>query len=284
MAPPEFSEFSYGYALTEKLIQYLKSNQMPIRLAPIFPSLIEEGKINFGYDIKLDAGVPLFLQFKRSHYMQSGNSIGYQQFYAPFYRIRLMPRSSNQHESLLALEAQGNEVDYVAPVFYKIEELNEKYCNSTIVQDSIFIRPSAIDHLPDDDQHYVGFQYGNQLTAYRLPANQLITSMIDSGTFLNRVLTYRLSKAKLIEEDIRFEVFLKRILHRVESEESIPHKTDFLNQILQGMIDIIKKYLLIDEQNNEAFYVLTSELRPLELIAYLSAVYFECAFYLIGRV
>jgi len=59
---PKISEFSYGYAFTENLVDWVGSL---LAAAPVFPSLIEEGKANGGYDLKLQFGsVPLFLQFK----------------------------------------------------------------------------------------------------------------------------------------------------------------------------------------------------------------------------
>jgi len=36
---PEISEFSYGFALTNELVGWA-----PVAAAPLFPSLIEEGK------------------------------------------------------------------------------------------------------------------------------------------------------------------------------------------------------------------------------------------------
>ena len=38
---PDISEFSYGYALTETLISTVPRR---LKAAPVFPSLIEEGK------------------------------------------------------------------------------------------------------------------------------------------------------------------------------------------------------------------------------------------------
>src|SRR4051794_37173385 len=62
---PEISEFSYGFALTNELVGWTA-----LKAAPMFPSLIEEGKKGGGYDVKLDApGKPLYLQFKRAHCM-----------------------------------------------------------------------------------------------------------------------------------------------------------------------------------------------------------------------
>ena len=53
---PEFSEFSYGYALTDELIHW---NGTKLKAAPVFPSLYDEGA-GKGYDLKLDRqnGVP----------------------------------------------------------------------------------------------------------------------------------------------------------------------------------------------------------------------------------
>ncbi|HEB70266.1 MAG TPA: hypothetical protein ENI88_11700 [Desulfobulbus sp.] len=38
---PDFSEFSYGYAVTEELVTAMKA---AVVAAPVFPSLYEEGK------------------------------------------------------------------------------------------------------------------------------------------------------------------------------------------------------------------------------------------------
>lgn len=68
----QFSEFSYGYCLTEDLIV---GQGMPITAAPVFPSLIEEGQPGIGYDVRFDLpGVPLFLQFKLVDQMVRGTA------------------------------------------------------------------------------------------------------------------------------------------------------------------------------------------------------------------
>jgi hypothetical protein len=59
--PAEFSEFSYGFAVTNELINGYRT---PLVAAPVFPSLIEEGRTGVA-DVRLDRpGIPLFLQFK----------------------------------------------------------------------------------------------------------------------------------------------------------------------------------------------------------------------------
>jgi hypothetical protein len=100
---PEISEFSYGFALTNELVGWA-----PLRAAPIFPNLVEEGRIGGGYDVRLDMpGVPMFLQFKRSDCMTTRNAKEIQNganLSTPFYRFRLMDgATSDQHRLLLRL-------------------------------------------------------------------------------------------------------------------------------------------------------------------------------------
>jgi hypothetical protein len=46
---PEISEFSYGFALTNEIVGWA-----PVNAAPLFPSLIEEGRAGGGYDVALN--------------------------------------------------------------------------------------------------------------------------------------------------------------------------------------------------------------------------------------
>jgi hypothetical protein len=121
---PEISEFSYGFALTNELVGWLE-----LSVAPIFPSLVEEGKAGGGYDVKLDRpGAPLYLQFKRSEYMMRRSAREYRsildqqgQLRVPFYRFSIMDASkSDQHELLLALDITPNNVFYAAPRFHSL--------------------------------------------------------------------------------------------------------------------------------------------------------------------
>ncbi len=159
---PDISEFSYGYALTETLIT---SVPHPIRAAPIFPSLIDEGKPGGGYDVKIPfVGFPLFLQFKLSHKMVRDSAFEAQRglMTTPFYRMHLRPtKHSQQHPMLLALEASGVAVYYAAPHFDTPAELNNAYIKGKVVQRSVFFRPSEIGDLPDDRAHHVTFKNGH---------------------------------------------------------------------------------------------------------------------------
>jgi hypothetical protein len=155
----QFSEFSYGYCLTEDLIV---GQGTPLTAAPVFPSLIEEGQPGVGYDVRFDRpGTPLFLQFKLVHQMVRGNADEAKRghFQPPFYRMHLRSRSiSDQHQSLLSLEQAGNDVFYVAPGFHTTAELNTNYVQRRVWGRSIRINPALIGPLQDDRPHHVTFQ------------------------------------------------------------------------------------------------------------------------------
>jgi hypothetical protein len=158
---PEISEFSYGYAVTEALIF---DKCFPLKAAPIFPSLIEEGKVGGGYDLKLDSpGLPLFLQFKLSDYMKKRKNtreIKEGLFSSAFRRMHLhSSKKSSQHKLLINLESNNKKhVYYIAPLFYQLKDFNKTYLSRKILEESIFFRPSNIGSLPDDDEHWVAFQ------------------------------------------------------------------------------------------------------------------------------
>jgi hypothetical protein len=155
---PDISEFSYGFALTQELIAMAGE---PLRAAPIFPSLIEEGKAGGGYDVQLDLpGFPLFLQFKRSDCMVRNSAMETAPpygFVPPFYRMRITERSrSAQHDMLVDLDDGQNQVFYAAPLFHTVQELNAAYLARQVAQRSFYIRPSEIGKL-DNDRHHVAF-------------------------------------------------------------------------------------------------------------------------------
>lgn len=161
---PEISEFSYGFALTNELVGWVA-----LSAAPIFPSLIEEGKAGGGYDVKLDRpGVPLFLQFKRSHCMVRRTAKEHQAVVAsggtlnvPYYRFPITEALiSDQHELLLALDDGSNLVFYAAPRFHRRNEINQAWNRTDVARRSLFVAPWDIGRL-DDAQHHVAFDGTN---------------------------------------------------------------------------------------------------------------------------
>jgi len=154
---PEFSEFTYGFALTNELLSWI-----PISAVPIFPSLIEEGRDGGGYDVNLDApGIPIYLQFKRADCMIRSTarecSHPHANLSPPFYRFKITEaRRSPQHQMLLSLDNGENIVQYVAPRFHTHAEINAAWRRGGIASQSIFVAPSQIGTL-DDNPHYVAY-------------------------------------------------------------------------------------------------------------------------------
>lgn len=157
---PDFSEFSYGYAVTEELVAFSKAILVA---APLFPSLYEEGKVG-GYDVNIPMkGTPVFLQFKLSDCLERANSKEYPSPIPslPYYRMYLRPRNnSDQHQLLIDLENSGESVFYIAPEFYLRSELNHFYLSKTVISNSAAFSPVDLGPLPDNDQHYVVFERG----------------------------------------------------------------------------------------------------------------------------
>jgi hypothetical protein len=130
--------------------------------APIFPSLLEEGKAGGGYDVKLDApGLPLYLQFKRSECMQRKSARELANFgcalQLPYYRFSITDNHySAQHELLRELDVGANRVFYVAPRFHTQNQFNDAWKEVEIVRRSAFIRPRDIGQL-NAGPHTVSF-------------------------------------------------------------------------------------------------------------------------------
>jgi hypothetical protein len=154
---PEISEFSYGFALTNEMVGWA-----PIAAAPVFPSLIEEGKAGGGYDVRLDLpGIPLYLQFKRADCMKTRKAREIRdhglKILLPFYRFKITESGkSDQHELLLALDDGSCLVFYAAPRFHEISEINDAWVNNLVATNSIFVSPSQIGTL-DSSSHHVAF-------------------------------------------------------------------------------------------------------------------------------
>lgn len=154
---PEISEFSYGFALTNELVGWAS-----LRAAPVFPSLVEEGKKGGGYDVYLDIpGIPLYLQFKRADCMVRSNAWEIRDYNTPlsvpFYRFKITESGkSNQHELLRELDDGNNEVFYAAPRFHRLSEINSAWAANNVASNSIYISPNTIGAL-DSESHHIAY-------------------------------------------------------------------------------------------------------------------------------
>ncbi len=248
------SEFSYGYAVTEALVQ---ENGTSITAAPVFPSLIEEGSPGGGYDLRLDrVGIPLFIQFKLSEYMTGRrNSVEIKQglFYGVFYRMHLRPlRRSSQHALLLDLENAGNEVYYVAPLFHELYELNSCYLSKQVLNRSVFFRPTVIGPLPDDGEHHVSFQ--------------------DVGD------AYLCSQPKHISPSIGFEALTRHFYARLSNNDVVLREK--IQQIRYEMVGILDRYNP-DMFTSQTLAVIRQMQNPLEAVSLITRSFFDCTLYIV---
>lgn len=253
---PNISETSYGYALTDELIN---RQNMTINSAPIFPTLYQEGQNGGGYDLLLDRpGLPLFLQFKLSDYLSRSNASEMNTFNNPYYRMYITKRNhSNQHQMLHELELNNdlNEVFYTAPLFHEPEELNDAYLNGNVSNRSLWINPSQIGLLPDDEQHYVVF---------------------DSPTNW-----YMCSEPKKMDFIVTFEKMNDDLKHNLQTNgnkftrEYVNDLSYYIEEISQTKIDISQGV------KNHAKQALENS-HPIQKISFYSRVFLNSEFYVVG--
>lgn len=149
----EFSEYNYGYAVTEDFVRRLSPG-----LPPEFPTLREEAVL--GYDVWI-AGF-IFLQFKRPKVMSRRSSLEHIRYrlplVVPFYRMPLYTQESpSQHDRLLVLEQtvapESCVVSYACPAFHQRAQLNSMYQAGEIVRSSLLLPPSRIGGLAPGPHH-----------------------------------------------------------------------------------------------------------------------------------
>lgn len=155
----EFSEFSYGFALTFEITngQYSTSAGVPYTTGvPFFPSLIQEK--TRGYDVNFtNTGWPLFLQFKLSDYLTLHSSYSRSRG-APCYRISVHRlQDSDQHNLLKGLSSREPEVYYAAPAFSTQGEFNRYFVNGEVFNKTTFIPLSSLPLITDYAQHRITF-------------------------------------------------------------------------------------------------------------------------------
>ena len=185
----DFSESTYAFSLVNEMNGIYSFN-----VAPIFPSLYEEGKTG-GYDTEVNIqGTPFFFQFKLSNFLSRFNAKNYKVFNSSYYQFHLhASKKSKQHELLLNLESNGNPVFYVAPVFHKSNDLNTHFQNKGMVSNSIWITPKEIVVLPDEKPHSVCFNH-DLSSVYLFSEPREITSKFNLRNNIpnttNRFITY----------------------------------------------------------------------------------------------
>jgi len=261
---PTFSEFSYGYALTQELAS---GNFGPLTAAPILPSLAREGRVGGGYDIHLPfVGSPLFLQFKLSHHLKRKNALEWGQYFSPYYRMYLRPlRYSDQHELLIDLEIMDNQVYYVAPEFHTVEELNDAYASRNVYDRSAFFSPVDIGILPTIDQHYLTFNSSDvdaylwsmeprklkQLHSSKDFENMLTKHVREKGSKIDNLLFERLTNGmiEILDKRARKTDRLKQFQAQIKSQKERIRETSYFAAYLARLF-FDAELFIVGEQDN----------------------------------
>lgn len=194
------SEFSYGFVLTHELVN---TYSYTLTAALVFPSLVQEGRAGGGYDVKIPIqGYPLFLQFKASEYMKRRNAKESKLVGLPYFRFALHRKTqSNQHQLLIELEKKGNAVFYASPKMHEALSLNDAFFDKEVVARSLFVSPTEIAELPDNDIHRVVFS-SESSDAYFCSAPRKLQLVVQGEYFseaLHRILFQR--EAQVLDDE-----------------------------------------------------------------------------------
>ncbi len=266
-----FTEFSYGYSVTEELATGVLGYQ---KVRPIFPSLHAEGQPGGGYDVKLPfTGAPLYLQFKRAHFMKRVYSENYDLFNAPYYRMYIMPlRRSPQHELLIQLELIGNDVFYITPEFYTDEKLAEYYTNKSVFYHSNLFLTSDINHL-DDDRHYVAFDDG-PIAWVCSDEPREIKNNIKGREFFKVISSMTLKKSKRIDNSF-FDELIDNAISIIE-KPTIDYEEPMIDKNEISSFDILRKSQSIWRESEN----MSDKAR---FAGFLARTYFGCELFIVGE-
>ena len=152
---PEFTEFSYGFALTYEIAHAL---QPGLVAEPLFPTLLAGQDGGGGFPAR---GYPIYLQFKLAEYMKTAHAREWPTYGSSYYRLTIPSRlRSNRHNLLRALSAEETEVYYASPAFYRQLEFNQAFVSNQLLNESRLIPLCQLPDLADDQPHYVTYCRG----------------------------------------------------------------------------------------------------------------------------
>lgn len=206
---PEFSEFSFGFALTRELVD---TRSPGWAIAPVFPSLRAEGSAAGGYDVKLGAGYPIFLQFKRSHYLPTARASQWAKLGRPYYRFSIYSSlRSKQHALLVKLDSLPATALYAAPEFHTQTDLDSAFQLATVQRNTAFFRASAIGVIADTAEHHVCFAKG--ATSGHFFSDPRMIQRFPSGEDFVAEVVREIGKAESLTPNSFIRLFDERVGH-----------------------------------------------------------------------
>ena len=211
-----------------------------MRAAPIFPSLRQEGALGGGYDVELNLpGLPLFLQFKVSECMTRSTAREAGWVPIPFYRFAIRCIGDpNQHNMLVDLEKRRGTVFYVASGLRNKVDFDLSFCRRIVADRSLWVPPSAIGQIRDQDRHCVVFSdfspdtyffsHPRKITAFRLESlrEKLLVDLHERSMPLEETLLDLDNTMRgLAERDESAYIGVEPI------ERNVPEKYDLLSRL-----------------------------------------------------
>jgi hypothetical protein len=236
---PEFSEFSYGFALSYEVMNALQPDVVG---APLFPSLRAEAGTGTDADFS-PAGCPLFIQFKLAAYMKTARAKQWATYGGPYFRVVVPSRTrSNQHNLLRELSKVEPEVYYAAPAFYRQIEFNQAFVNDEILLQSRFIPLRHLPDLADDGEHYITYCHGVPGFAWHSGGGQPGRPAISGEAWLRHLRAVS-AAPRVLGRD--YFVGLRDLLVRLLQEQTLQPDL-FLDQLAVDRRDVAAAILFRD--------------------------------------
>jgi hypothetical protein len=161
---------------------------------------------------------------------------------------------SQQHPMLLDLESSGSMVFYVAPIFHTIEKLNEFYLNSSVIQNSIFIRPSDIGPMSEEAKHHVSYKATGPV--------------------------YLCSKPRKIMERNKNDDFWHRLRQLTNNNFIIDNSEESKKKLLNNLLNVVEGHHLqpswFKRQDDLSKF---RQMEPAFQIGYITRTILECEFF-----
>lgn len=236
---PEFSEFSYGFALSYEVMNALQPDVVGV---PLFPSPRAGAGTGTGVEFA-PAGCPLFVQFKLAAYMKTARAKQWATYGGPYFRVAVTRRTrSNQHNLLRELSRVEPEVYYAAPAFYRQIEFNQAFVNDEILAQSRFIPLRHLPDLADDREHYITYCHGVPGFAWHSGGGQAARAAISGDVWLQH-LHQVLAEPRPLGRD--YFVGLRALLVRLLREQTLQPDL-FLDQLAIDRQDVAAATLFRD--------------------------------------
>lgn len=169
----KFSERMYEFEFNSEFKKTFQKNAIVI---PYLPSQNEEGSL--GYDVSFDIirnrhiasfffqhKVPIFIKRKNKN-----NSHIYSHYFSPFFYYNLARLdSSQQHNLLVNLSNQGENVFYSSAIFYLLNDLYNYSISNEIINNSILLNPSQIGEIKDFLLHKISYNSNGSMAFFDSP-------------------------------------------------------------------------------------------------------------------